>query len=133
MNIVSRLFHSDKPTDDLYIALLRYGKDHLGESHTPEDLFEVMKDLGFDSPYLSSIEYFRLLFWESFEALDRNVSSLKSSVWVLSVDSYFRLLEYEELNEARRSSTRALRWARAAMALSGLLAIASIIINVACD
>ena len=100
MRFLPSFFHSDEPTDDLYIAVLRYGKEHLGEYTTPEDLFEVMKARGFDSPYLSSIEYFRLLFWDSFTALDSpGAAYLERSDWVLSVDSYFRLLEYEELNE----------------------------------
>ena len=131
MRFLSRFFNGDEPKeDDLYIAVLRYGKEHLGEYTTPEDLFEVMKARGIKSPYLSSIEYFQRLFWESFEGLEAPTAAyLDRSNWVLNVDSYFRLLEYEELNEARRSSKLALRWAISAMALSAVLALASIIIS----
>ena len=126
MRFVARFFHSDEPTDDLYIAVLRYGREHLGEYTTPEDLFEVMKARGFESAYLSSFENFELLFWETFTALDRKVSSRDSSNWLLSLDSYFRLLEYEELHEARSSAKRATKIAIAAITIAAILAAASV-------
>ena len=44
-------------------------------------------------------------------------------------DGYFNLLEYIELKEARESSKKALWWAIAAMILSAVLAITSIIVS----
>ena len=130
MRFYPRFFHRDEPTEDLYIAVLLWGKEHLGEPTTPSDLFKVMNDRGVESPYLSSIEKFELLFWHSFEALEPHHQQREAHKWVLSVDSYFRLLEYEELHEARQSSRRALTVAIIAVAISGALATASIVINV---
>jgi len=131
MNWVTGFFRSKEPADDLYIALLRYGKDHLGESTTPKALFKVMNDRGFASPYLSSQQQFALLFSESFEAL-RTPGASDNSDWVFKGAAYFRLLEYEELNEARSSSKRALYVAIAALVVSGVLALASIYFSIAC-
>ena len=101
---------------------------HLDEYTTPRDLFKVMNDRGFESPYLRSIGDFERLFWETFTAIDNQAAGYRDRFeWVLSVDSYFRLLEYEELNEARQSSKRALWVAALALIISSSLAITNII------
>ena len=131
MGFFPDFFHRDKPKEDLYIAVLRWGREHLGEYTTPKDLFDLMNDRGFESPYLSNFVAFQRLFWDTFTALDHPEEPYYERFeWVLSVESYFRLLEYEELNEARQSSTKALRLAVAAMIIAAGLAIASIIIAV---
>lgn len=49
---------------------------------------------------------------------------------MLSQEGYFRLIEYEELQEARASSSKALKMAVCALGVSSILAVFSILIQV---
>ena len=44
-------FQNDRPTDDLYIALLRYGGDHLGEFTTVDWLIGAFASWDFFAPW----------------------------------------------------------------------------------
>jgi len=73
--------------------------------------------------YLQGLELVRIesinpIFWQAFQqAGDR---------YILSLEGYFHLLEHDELQEARKSSRDALRVAKAAIVISGGLALVSV-------
>ena len=93
--------------DDLYIALLRYGKTHLdrGSTLTIDDAKKFLEDGG----YKFEVEYFPHLFPELFEQTSPQDMGQSAALGdpdphTLSVSGYFQLLEHDELAQARRSS-----------------------------
>ena len=118
--------------ENLHVAILRFGEDKLENGVTFDELRQHLQDLGFTVDQ----EYLVLLFYHSYEAIEpsgRGGSEAISKSGVramLTADSYFRLIDYIELKEARESSQSARRYARYAMILTAVLAAASILITV---
>ena len=114
--------------DDLHISILKFGKDRHEEGVTFSALTSHLESLGHKvSPH--RLEFY---FFDTYEALDpkkRGNSAVMAEQDVpcgLTIDSTFRLIEYEELLHANRSSKIATYFASAALIVSIATASASI-------
>ena len=99
---------------DAYISLLRFGRDHLEGGVQQNEIITHIEELG----HKLGANHMLNLSHELFDYHD--------GYFVLSLDAYFQLLEYEELSEARKASTEAKRLAIAAIAISIVLAVFAI-------
>ena len=115
--------------DDFYITTLKYGRNALpnskGVNHN-----EVRDHVKRIHPNIND-EVFLRMFFSEFQALQDmgkgHVHHIENDTpHVLNIEAYFRLLEHEELEEARTSSKRALFVATGAIAISIFTAAASI-------
>tara|TARA_B100001971_G_C17931897_1_gene403147 strand:- start:161 stop:556 length:396 start_codon:yes stop_codon:yes gene_type:complete len=120
--------HDSGRTD--FIKLLRYGRDKLNEGVgvDRQDAFIYFRDGEPETQRPADDTTFLHLFQSSFE-------SYGEKYW-LSTEAYFSLLDYEELQEARASSRdaqtsskKALRMAIAALVISSVLALTSIVVS----
>jgi len=119
-----------KKEKNLYIAIIRFGEDKLEKGVFFADLKKHLKSTGYDVEE----SYLIRLYSDAYDHTDSSNDSghrwtdkIKHNVrCVPSSESYFRLLEYKELKEARESSTKAYRLAFAAMVISGVLALTSV-------
>ena len=109
-----------KKQDDLHIAILKYGRDKLEVGVTFEELSSHIKKLG----YKVSNKRMENYFWDNYEPLDwkergNPASGIKKrSRFSLTVESTFRLIEYEEFKSANKSSRVAIYFAIAALVVS---------------
>ena len=109
-----------KEREDLHIALLKYGRNRLEDGITFEQLREHIKNRG----YKVSDERLKAYFWDNYETLDRQERGSpqgaieKGLRFSLTVESTFRLIEYEEFKSANRSSRIATGFATAALIVS---------------
>ena len=108
--------------EDIYIELLRYGKEHLADGVTFGETRSYLQEL---RPEAHLVQSDRELY-DTFNELFNNMSSQGSDRYGLSMEGYFHLLDHDELQEARKSSRNALRVAIGAIIISAILAAASI-------
>jgi len=117
----------DKP---IFIRLLEYGEKVSLEGTN----MKAVKDWAIENKYLAvpgSSDYenrywlLNNLFNESFS----KSREAKGEVWVLKNEYYFRLLEYRELEEARKASTQANRNAFWAIVIAIIALICSLAIG----
>lgn len=105
--------------DDLHIAILKYGRDEAEKGILFEELKSHIKDKGYDI----SEARLKAYFGETYEAVDlsKRVGSYddraneRSS---LTIESTFRLIEYEEFKNANSNSFRASVFAIIAIVIS---------------
>ncbi len=101
----------DKDESDLYITMIRYGKDNLSKGVKFDELEKHLKDKEFKPER----EKDDLLWVHSFRDIYYNPKSGTKDIGgfsihekcFLRIESYFKLLEYDELNEARQSAKSA--------------------------
>lgn len=112
--------------DDPYIALIKFAKEQTRETGT------MLYQSAFDFLTTGYPDLDTNFKHHAVEAICTTVAyaDLARNVVRLRLESYFHLLEYEELEEARASSRLALRVALYAIAISGALAAGSISIQV---
>ncbi|MFQ5432359.1 MAG: hypothetical protein ACE5EN_07640 [Nitrospinota bacterium] len=101
-----------KKKEDLYITLIRYGREHLKNGTDTDAAYNYLKEQGF-------------VFEEKNQALFGNVFHtifyrpvITRGNYFLKLEYYFQLLEYEELNEARNNSSWAHFFAICAIMIS---------------
>lgn len=113
--------------DDLYIAILKYGKEHLGENVTPEGLIKHLKENKYD--FNADGNDFKRLYLDVFSLREgRGFGYDRPSI--MKMEAYFRLLEHEELQDARESSKEARKYAVIAIWISIFAMIISITISI---
>ena len=117
--------------DDLYIEMLRYGREHLGHGVTIADTRTHLRKLHSGAELVESETRFGNTFGETFLPIAGADNPSGIQMYSLKMEGYFNLLEHEELNEARRSSRNALRVAIAALVISGILSAVSIFVQLA--
>lgn len=105
-----------KPSDDLYIRVLKYCRDNIETPVTPDAVVKYLNDT-YDYEFRSHLEHTELEEIFEFTFGNRGLSNI--TPYPMKGEAYFRLLEYEELSEARKNAREA-RW----------LSIAAIIIAV---
>jgi len=110
--------------DNLYIAMLKYGRTKLDAGVSYDEMSVYLKEKGYSTSGMN------IFFNDSFCRLN-DVNKVyddygASEKCFLRAEGYFNLLEYEELNEARASSRKATRIALAAIVLSIATALISI-------
>ena len=101
--------------EDLYIKALKFGKSK-PNGFTLDELRRHLRLRNDDIQWMSIDKQVNqsLIFI--------NGSSLDNTIYSLTVEDYFRLLEHEELKEARQSSKNAIIVAIIAMIISAILA-----------
>ncbi len=105
--------------EDLHIAILKYGRDRTENGVLFEDLLNHIKKKGYDV----SQERLKIYFAETYESMDLNkrrgsyIDRAKEKS-TLTIESTFRLIEYEEFKSANRSSFRATIFAIIAIIIS---------------
>lgn len=118
---------SKKQKDDLYIAILKHGRDTLDTGITPKVLAERLEKDGYNlNP---DRNFYTRLFRDAFE-FDEDIRYDPDRLGRLKMESYFRLLEHEELNEARQSSRDAQKKAVIAIWISILAMVITIIFSI---
>lgn len=113
--------------DDLYIDLPRYGRENLADGVTREDTLAHLRKLHPEAGLVESENRFTNTFFQVFQLIAGSDSGSGIQRYTLSMEGYFNLLEHEELNQARQSSQNALWVAVAAITISGLLSVASVL------
>jgi len=113
--------------EDFHITLLKYGRERVNGSE-PVYYPDAKAYVKSKHPELSDMS-FRNAFTVAFVASELPEDGQRHQAMALRLESYFQLLEYEELQEARKSSRNALRVAIGAICISGGLAIASILLS----
>lgn len=105
--------------EDLHISILKYGRDEAENGVFFKDLSKHIKDKGYDV----SDERLKAYFGEAYEPMD--LSKRKGSYdqgakerSALTIESTFRLIEYEELQNANSSSFYATVFAIVAIIIS---------------
>ncbi len=111
----------NKKDEDLYIALIRYGRDHLKEGVDRDQAKQYLIEKGYSFDDGDRQFLFTRLFNDTFVS-----QGFIGSKGFLLLSSYFNLLEYEELNEARQQAKDAKKMAIIAIFISAFLALASI-------
>lgn len=123
--------------EDLYIALLRYGKENLSIGRTYNELKKHLEDQGheftdgqlkriFSDAYEFPVGLGALPNGGSYRILDDRI---KHNVpHLLTLAAYFQLLEYQELTEARKTSRLAMVISIGAVVLTLVIGIASLLL-----
>lgn len=120
--------------NDLVIDTLTIGRDNFlnePEGITKIELINRLTKLGYDLSKESNKRVFDYVIAATFFVTKNNNNSNYSN-YSLSLDSYFNLLDYEELREARESAKQANKHANWALYLTVGFSIASIIVTVIC-
>jgi hypothetical protein len=102
-------------TENIIVEILKYGrskKPGKEKGFTREDLKLHLKNLGFKMDYEDD-QTTNIIFDNCFML---NVP--QKGQYIMKADTYFTLLEYEELEEARASSKQANKWAIVALCVS---------------
>ena len=106
--------------DDLHIAILKYGRDKLEKGITVKKLYDHIKSMGYD------VSEYRIMSYclGSYESLDEKrrgygIGNIDDdSKFALTIESTFRLIEYEEFKSANKNALTATRYATGAIWIS---------------
>jgi hypothetical protein len=120
----------EKKQENIYLDALEYGEKQLikKKSITRQELQTYLESKGYK---FTTKEERRLLSSLSREAFFINYDIDPSNRrYYLNIEGYFKLLEHRQLNDARKSSREAKRFAIIAIIISILTLIASIILSI---
>lgn len=109
--------------DNLYITMLRYGRERMESGESVKSISEMSEYLRGEGHEFHKSQLDNI-FVDAFQRF--TVKTGGSTQYTLTMGSYFNLLEHEELQEARQSSADAKRMAFWAIIISGALAAGSI-------
>lgn len=109
-----------KRKEDIYIAVLKFGKDNIGKPFKFPELEKHLKDNGYEYEEFALRQFFAALFIsvESPRGNDQNRPIDPSQTFFLEQSGYFHLLEFQELESARKSSLQATYFAVIAIFIS---------------
>lgn len=107
------IFWKNKSKDNLYVKVLRWAKEKGAEGFS---LYEMDQDLSLTKKQSNLIEYTANTDQSVFINPENGSSKFK-----LSFEGYFKLLEYDELQEARASAKQARFYAIFAILISAIL------------
>jgi len=118
----------NKKQKNIYLNALEFGEKLLnkGETVTFNKLQEHLKKRGYVFETQAEEQLLRDLAREAFHIYVSDGDKWKEEPSYLNVEGYFKLLEYRELNEARKSSREARRYAIFAIVLSIFTLVVSI-------
>lgn len=119
----------DESRKDIYIEAIEYGKRQLSSKTMTrvKDLRDYLEEKGYD---VSESIFISNLFLDIFGSQNMRNNHYSTDPGYLNADVYFKLLDYEELQHARKSSQEAKVIAIWAICISGVLALASVILNI---
>ncbi len=106
-----------KPSDDLYIRVLKYCRDNIETPVTPDAVVKYLNDT-YGYEFRKYIEHTELSEIFEFTLGYRNLGN--TTPYPMKGEAYFKLLEYEELSEARKNAREA-RWLSIAAIVIALL------------
>jgi len=114
-----------KNQGNIYLDALEYGEEHLINRHPIErkQLQKYLEDKGFK---FVTKEEIRLLDDIGREAFFIYVGDPSNRKYYLNIEGYFKLLDYRELSEARKSSNEARKYAIMAIIISFITMLVSI-------
>ncbi len=117
-----------KTNDDLYIAVLQFGKDNIGKPFKFPELEKHLKDNGYEYEEFALRQFFAALYisLESPGGNNQNAPINPNQTFFLEQSGYFHLLEFHELQSARKSSIQATYFAIVAILISILSTVISI-------
>jgi hypothetical protein len=106
--------------EDIYIAVLKFGKDNIGKPFKFTELEKRLKDKGYEYEEFALRQFFAALFIsvESPHGNDQNRPIDPNQTFFLEQSGYFHLLEFQELESARKSSLQAIYFAVIAIFIS---------------
>ena len=118
--------------DDPYISILRFGRDRLGSGLTFNELIDHLEKNVPDYEETPVLFFFAALFVSHARRRGNppGIRPSENEVYFLNHEGYFKLLEYEELSEARHSSKIATRIAIAAIIISIVSTSASVYFSI---
>jgi len=114
--------------EDLYIEMLRYGREHLTHGVKLSETLGHLRELEPESPLLESQNSFHNTFFQVFTEI-AGTASTGGLRHALNMEGYFNLLEHEELQQARQSSSNAMRIAIGAIIVSVIASAVSITVQ----
>lgn len=114
--------------EDLYIAVLKYGKENIGKPFLFAELEAHLKGIGYVYDEFALRQFFAALFisLDSPTGNNQNQPIDNNHKFFLEHTGYFNLLEYQELDSARKSSLQATYFAIIAIFISIISTAASI-------
>lgn len=113
-------------TEDIYISAMRYGCDNLNTGVTIDEVREHLKAKGFVFDSVEEGQRFSYIFNNVYSGPTGKGFRSEQKCYI-TIESYFKLLEYEELSHARESSKSAARHATLAIWIASLSFICSFI------
>jgi len=126
LNDINLIMCKNSENKDFYLLMLEYGRATLESGVTQKEVkehFEQKYGYKFDTD--DKGRQFTRVFWDVF--FDQTgTNGRDGNKLFMQMEAYFKLLEYVELTEARKSSISATRFASAAIVISILSMIASI-------
>lgn len=113
--------------EDLYIRVLEYGKENIGNPIKYAQIKQQLDDEGYEYDEFALKQFFCEVFVDGdFPSGNEPGRINETGEYYLEAKGYFNLLEYIELKEARASSKIATYFAAAALTISALSFLASI-------
>lgn len=113
--------------DDLYIAILQFGRANLGKPIEFSDLREYLISEGYEFDDFAVSQFFSALFIDSTLPRGNIPGKLnEKGKFFLEHQGYFNLLEHEELESAKTSSFWATIFASIAIVISIISALCSV-------
>ena len=114
--------------EDLYIRVLEYGKENIGNPIKYKQIKQQLDDESYEYDEFALKQFFGEVFVDgNFPSGNEPGRINENGEYYLEAKGYFNLLEYIELKEARASSKNATYFAGAALTISALSFLASII------
>ena len=110
--------------NDLYIVALKYGYSKLEQGVTHSEVKKYLESKGFSFPTREAEKHYDRIFTSIFSEpqgrswKNHNVPDSVEFTCFMDSDAYFKLLEYEELKDARKSSLHATVFASIAIVIS---------------
>ena len=115
---------------DLYIRVLEYGKENIGNPIKYAQIKQQLDDEGYEYDEFALKQFFGEVFVDgNFPSGNEPGRINETGEYYLEAKGYFNLLEYIELKEARASSKKATYFAGAALTISALSFVASILFS----
>ena len=123
-----------KKKEDLFIEILKYGKENFENGVSFKELSEFIAKKEYPISDVLLVKHFQ----ETFEITDdegkqyggdKHILENANLKGRLSIESYFRLIEYEELKEARETSQNAMTRSSIAIGISILAMIISSLLS----
>lgn len=120
-----------KTAEDYQVLMHRYAMDHIKEGVSYKEALDYLNSQGYSFKFNSNDDHIMLAYGDIFiNATGGGVlSTIRNNPtynFHMTTEAYFRLLEYEELVEARRNALEAKRFSIAALAIAALSLLAQI-------
>ncbi|MDH5612897.1 MAG: hypothetical protein OEY66_10630 [Gammaproteobacteria bacterium] len=115
---------------DLYLLMLEHGMEKLETGATENEITKYFKDAHqYELETTEKRQHFRRVLLDVFSS-PIGQGSLGENKLFMTMEAYFKFIEYVELTEARKSSTKATYFASFAILVSIVSMVASIIFSV---